>query len=172
MKNLISIIAIVFLIIATSSCGGGQKEKNTNENDSVQTMQNDSLITETDSISETDSTNTVVEKPQVNIYYFHATHRCATCEAIEECIANVMDQHFSKEIKGGQIKQFDINADDAKNEDICEKYEAFGTSVFITKVFNGKESTKDMTADAFKNARSNPEEFERQLKFQIETFLK
>lgn len=172
MKQYFSILSIFFLSFLLFACGGEQKESTSEKNDSTQTGKTDTTIVATDSTVEVSNNDAKKETPQITIYYFHSTHRCATCEAIEECIADVLNNHFSTEVKNGQIKQLDINADEEKNEDLCEKYEAFGTSVFITQNYKGKESTKDMTADAFKNARSNPDEFERQLKFQIETYLK
>ena len=164
------VVAFVFMLM---SCGGGEKKTDLNNDDSLQTEVQDStemLTDSTDTVSQ--DAEAVAESPRVVIYYFHATHRCATCMAIEECIDNVLKNDFSSQVKAGTVSLKEINADEDENEDLCEKYEAFGTSVFVTRLYKGTEKSENMTADAFKLAVSRPGDFEEHLKYQIENYLK
>lgn len=173
MKEILKISALI-LLFAMASCGGGEKTNETGDNDSLQNTKSDSIEVLSDTLmSSNDSVVAKIgENPLVLIYYFHATHRCATCLAIEDCIDNVLKNEFAEEVKNGQVKLIEVNADDAENEDLCEKYEAFGTSVFVTRVYKGNEKSEDMTADAFKLANSRPDDFEEHLTSQIENYLK
>lgn len=108
---------------------------------------------------------------KVLVYYFHASHRCATCIAIEKAIDEVLAESFSVEVKTGTLKLEKINADDEANNAICEKYEAFGTALFVTRVRGNEETKTDMTAEAFKLARNKKDEFKKLLGKQISTSL-
>jgi hypothetical protein len=109
---------------------------------------------------------------KLEVVYFHATRRCATCMAIEENTKKTLDTYFSNQLKTGMIKMTVINVDESKNKAIAEKYEASGSSLFLTTTLNGKESRNDMTDFAFSYARNNPDKFMAGLKDKINELLK
>lgn len=106
------------------------------------------------------------------VYYFHSTNRCATCLAIEENTKKALQTNFAKEMKDGTVKFQSINVDDEKNKALAEKYEAAGSSLWITRIAGGKEEKKDMTNFAFSYGRSNPEKFMSGLKEEVTNELK
>ena len=106
------------------------------------------------------------------VYNFHITNRCASCIAIEEATTKTLKTYFPEELKQGRIKQYILNVDDEANEKISEKYQAFGSGLFVTKVYKGKETTTDMTGDGFKYARNKEEKFIEILKTKITEYLK
>lgn len=108
---------------------------------------------------------------KIEVIDFHSTHRCFTCNAIEKNTKSTLDSYFSKQLKEGVITLQVINVDEKENEKIAEKFEAFGTSLFLNIISDGKEKPINLTDFAFENAR-NEDDFVRGLKDKIEEQLK
>ena len=106
------------------------------------------------------------------IYNFHVTNRCPSCIAIEEATTKTLNTYFATELKQGRIKRQIVNVDEEANIKISEKYQAFGSGLYVTKVFQGKESTTDMTGDGFKFAKNKEAKFIELLRKQITEYLK
>ena len=120
-----------------------------------------------------EKTLTLSEKQAVLlIQNFHLTNRCATCRAIEAAARKTLETYFKNEILEGRIVFSVIDIDDEKNSKIAEKYQAAGSSLYISRLFKGKEETKDMTDDAFSYVRSDEAKYIEILKTQITEFLK
>lgn len=111
-------------------------------------------------------------KSKLLVYYFHSTHRCPTCNSIEENTKATLDKYFAKELKDGTIVFKSINVDEKENEKIAKKYDAFGSALYFTTQNQGKEQTEDLTNFAFKYSRNKPEYFIDELKKKIEEKLK
>lgn len=109
---------------------------------------------------------------KLKIVYFHAEHRCPTCLSIEDNTKKTLDTYFSKQLKSGEITFVSLDVSEEKNEPMVEKYEADGSSLFLTKVTGKKEKTTDFTNFAFSYSRSKPEKFIAGLKAEIEKNLK
>lgn len=99
---------------------------------------------------------------QLEVVYFHSEHRCKTCLEIEKQTRAVLDKHFAKEVKSGGIILKTYNVDEKANLTICQKFDAFGSSLFLNKVAGGKEERKNLTDFAFTNA-FNAKAFEEKL---------
>jgi len=110
--------------------------------------------------------------PVVMVYNFHVTNRCVSCIAIEDATTKTLNTYFAEELKQGRIKRQILNVDDKVNQKISEKYEAFGSGLYITRLFNGKESTTDLTSDGFKFAKNKEDRFIGILKSKISEYLK
>jgi len=122
--------------------------------------------------SNADSINLNTENPVVLIYNFYGTHRCPSCIAIEEATTKTLDSCFSGQVKSGIIKRYSVNIDEEANAKICEKYQAFGSGIFVTQVLKGKEKTTDLTGSGFKFALHKKEKFIEILKLTIDSLLK
>lgn len=103
----------------------------------------------------------IINSP-VEMIQFHSEHRCVTCMKIEELTKETLDKYFS------EISFRLINVDDKSNEQIAEKFEAFGTSLFLFNINNGQK--RNLTDFAFMNAH-NEDKFKAELKTIIEEFL-
>lgn len=106
------------------------------------------------------------------IQNFHLTNRCATCRSIEAAARKTLETYFKNEITEGRIVFSVIDVDDEANSKIAEKYQAAGSGLFITRLFKGKEETKDLTEDAFSYARNEEAKFIEIIKAQITEYLK
>ena len=109
---------------------------------------------------------------KLNIVYFHAKYRCATCTSIEENTKKTLNTYFAAQIKDGTIKFQVLDVSDKKNENLAEKYEASGSSLFLTKLNGTKETTTDFTNYAFSYSHNQADKFIAGLKAEIEKNLK
>ncbi|MCT4579797.1 MAG: nitrophenyl compound nitroreductase subunit ArsF family protein [Flavobacteriales bacterium] len=121
---------------------------------------------------ETAKASTVIDAniSKIEVLDFHSTHRCMTCNAIEANTKYTLDTYFADELKTDQISFATINIDEPENEAITEKFEAYGTSLFLNVIHNGSETLIDLTDFAF--AKGNEKEvFSNELKTRLEEEL-
>ena len=109
---------------------------------------------------------------KLQVVYFHAKYRCATCISIEENTKKTLDTYFAAQLKDGTIKFQVLDVSDEKNEKLAEKYEASGSSLFLTKLNGKKETTTDFTNFAFSYSHNQADKFIAGLKAEIEKNLK
>lgn len=107
---------------------------------------------------------------RIEVLDFHTTHRCRTCLTIEQLTKEVLAESYPGEIEKGLIAFRLINADEEANEAIVKKYLAFGTTLVISTVSNGQETSVDLTDFAFMNA-GNATQFKAGLKERLEASL-
>lgn len=108
---------------------------------------------------------------KIEVFDFHSTHRCMTCNAIEANTKYTLNTYFAPELKEEKITFQVVNVDKKENEKIAEKFEATGTALFLNVIKNGKETQINLTNFAFMNG-NNQEAFSEELKTKIETELK
>jgi hypothetical protein len=95
----------------------------------------------------------------VEVYYFHGTHRCATCNAVEKVTKEALKQYY-----GDQISLKSINREEDKNNSLIQKYQIAGQTLLILKG-NKKE---DLTNLAFMNAERSPYRLKTKIKETID----
>jgi hypothetical protein len=98
----------------------------------------------------------------VKAYYFHATRRCVTCEAVEK----VTKETISKNYKG-KVEFISINREEADNKEMVKKYKVNGQALLLVK----GDKTIDLTSPAFMYARNKPEKLEAKIKSSIDSML-
>jgi hypothetical protein len=99
---------------------------------------------------------------EVQVYYFHATRRCATCEAVEAVSKEAINEYF-----GDKVAFESINREEKENNQVVEKYKISGTALLV---ING-DNVVDLTNDAFLNARTKPDKLKRKLKSTIDSMM-
>lgn len=144
MKKLL-FIAIVLII---ASCNQGKESKEEKENK---------------------TTEEIAANPnlKLQIYYFHSTRRCPTCNKIESTTEKLLQTEFAQEMEEGVIAFSSINIDKKENNSLVEKYEVFGSSLHLVEIIDGKEKDIDLTEFAFSNINSNTDLFYDELKKKI-----
>jgi hypothetical protein len=95
------------------------------------------------------------EADEVKVYYFHATRRCATCNAVENVTKEAL-----KETYGDKVKFVSVNRDENINKELVGKYKVSGQTLLIVK--GNKEV--NLTNDAFMYARTSPDKLKEKLK--------
>lgn len=99
----------------------------------------------------------------VTAYYFHATRRCATCEAVEK-----VTQETLKEKYGEKVSFTSINREEDKDNPLLEKYQINAQTLLIIK----GDEVVDLTTNAFLYARSKPEKLQKEIIATVDEMLK
>ena len=111
------------------------------------------------------------QKGIVQVIDFHSTHRCMTCNAIENKTKSTLNKFFKQELDGGRITFRTVNVDDEENAEIAEEFEAAGTALFLNVLKDGKSTKVDLTEFAFMNATNDDDSFEQGLKKEVQKAL-
>ena len=109
-----------------------------------------------------------VAAQNVEVYYFHFTRRCMTCNAVETESKKAVEYLYPAQTKAGKITFEGINLDDKSSKVLAEKLGVGGQSLLI--VGGGKKI--DLTSQGFMYARSNPEKLKAEIKAAIDPLIK
>lgn len=99
------------------------------------------------------------EEISVTAYYFHATRRCATCQAVEKVSKEYIEENYV-----GKVNFISVNREEDQNKELVEKYKIAGQTLLI--VFG--DEVVNLTNDAFLYARTNPEKLMEIIKSTID----
>lgn len=99
---------------------------------------------------------------EVKAYYFHATRRCATCQAVESVTQDALNQYY-----GEKVVFTIINREEEKDNPMIEKYKISGQTLLIIK----GDEVIDLTNVAFMNARTNPDRLKAKIKSTIDSMI-
>lgn len=111
------------------------------------------------------------ENLKLEVYSFHSSHRCPSCNSIEENVKKVISSQFSDEVKNGEIAVFYLNIEDAGNKAIVEKLQVYGSSLFLIQFKENEEIIHDLTEYAFAYSRKQPEVFTTGLTDTIKSYI-
>lgn len=109
---------------------------------------------------------------KVQVYYFHPSERCPIDQSIEANTKAVMQTYFAKETANGTILFKVLNTEDKANLAVVSKFDINAQALYIIRLENGKEISKDLTRFAFDYGKSNPGKFKATLKSEIDNALK
>lgn len=120
--------------------------------------------------------DTIISNNPVNlklkVLYFHITNRCNTCRGIEAKVRKTLDEQFKNELETGVIDFYVMNCELPENQDLVKKYDAYGATLALTSVQNGKEQkTEDLTNWAFQKTH-DPALFIEELGTKIKNYIK
>lgn len=142
MKQLLLLSMIAIMIIGGMSCDAAQGKKN-------------------QSIKE-------VATQKVEVYYFHFTRRCMTCNAVEAESKKAIESLYPAMLKSGKITFKGINLDDEGSKTLAEKLDIGGQCLLIV---SGSKKI-DLTSQGFLYANSNPEKLKAEIKAVVDPLLK
>ncbi len=104
---------------------------------------------------------------KVEVYYFHYTRRCITCNAVESGTQKAIAELYPTQFKNGQITFKSINLDEKGNEAVLKKCQAEGQSL----LFISKGKRIDLTDKAFMYAKNSPNKLKADVKKTIDSML-
>lgn len=104
---------------------------------------------------------------KIEVYYFHYTRRCVTCNAVETVTKEAIAEMYPTQFKKGQIIFRSINLDEKKCEAIAKQCQAEGQQL----LFMSKGKRIDLTDKGFMYAKSTPEKLKAEVKKTIEALL-
>jgi len=100
-----------------------------------------------------------IKEAKVEVYYFHNTRRCATCQAVESVTKETLEESYPEEMKNGEIIFQSLNIEDNENDAIVKALDISGQTLLFIK----NDEKKDLTNDAFMYARSNPDKLKKKI---------
>ncbi len=140
------IIISIFAALLFISCNSGSQKENTT------------------SVKNTTEKQT---SEKLHIYYFYGSHRCPTCNAVEENLKKLINENFSAQLKDGSLGVSYLNWEESVNNALVEKYQVYSSSLIFVKYDNGKEEASDLTEFAFAHARKQPDFFKTSIQDSI-----
>lgn len=105
---------------------------------------------------------TTVKGDKVEVFYFHYTHRCVTCKAVESVSKDAV-----KELYGDDVSFAAYNLDEPE---VSQKAEMLGVSGQTLLIVSG-DTKINLTNDGFMYARSNPEKLKEIIKEKVDPLL-
>lgn len=181
MKYSARIVLLFLLGVMISSCNPNTSEKGSTHEEVAPDSSSAVLSADVDTVVPPESKESKAvsgtkadqagHEPVIMVYNFHLTNRCVSCMAIEDATSKTLKLYFEDAVKKGKIKRKILNVEEEANSKISEKYQAFGSGIFVTQVKNGKEATTDLTGDGFRYARNKEEKFIAILKSTIDHYL-
>ena len=106
----------------------------------------------------------VAKVAKVEVFYFHYSRRCVTCQAVETETKKSILALYPLQAKKGLITLTSINLDEKSSESIAAKCKAEGQSLLITS----SNKRVDLTDKAFMYAKSSPLRLKAELKKTID----
>lgn len=104
---------------------------------------------------------------KAEVYYFHYSRRCATCNAVEEVTKKAIADLYAQQYKKGEIIFRSVNLDEETSDVLAKKCKAEGQSLLI--IAKGKR--KDLTDKAFMYAKTSPEKLKAEIKKAVDAIL-
>ncbi|MBU1089691.1 hypothetical protein KKF38_02775 [Patescibacteria group bacterium] len=77
---------------------------------------------------------------KIEVFYFHRTQRCYSCNTLGQYVKETIEQRFSEEIKNGRINFREINVDLPENKNVAVKFQASGSSLFINAIHDEQDN--------------------------------
>ena len=108
-----------------------------------------------------------VQSDDIQVYYFHNTKRCATCNAVEDETLMALELFYKENIEAGTIEFTSLNLEEEEGESMAQELQVSGQTLLLVK----GETKVNLTNDGFMNARTNPTKFHEILKSQIDQLL-
>jgi len=103
----------------------------------------------------------------VQVYYFHNTKRCATCNAVEDETKVALDMFYKDKVEAGTVGFVSLNLEEDEGAEMAKVLHVSGQTLLVVK----GESQVNLTNEGFMNARTNPAKFHEILKAQIDKLL-
>lgn len=114
-----------------------------------------------------DQKSVVSNTEELQVYYFHFTKRCATCNAVENETKLALEMFFADQVKEGKIAFISLNLEEEDGKDMANQLKVSGQTLLLVK---GKAMV-NLTNEGFMNARTKPDMFHDVLRTQIVKLL-
>jgi len=105
---------------------------------------------------------------KIEVYYFHFTRRCATCNAVETVTIEALKEYFPEKVKSGDITFKSLNLEEDSSKPTAEKLKVEGQQLLF--VCNGK--IIDITDAGFMYALNSPDKLKAEVKKTVDLLLK
>jgi len=114
------------------------------------------------------SARQVKKSVPTEVYYFHMTRRCVTCQAVETVTEEALKENFADAMSKGEVTFKSVNLEDKENKGLVKKMKVSGQSLLVV---NGPERI-DITDKGFMYAKTDPDKLKAEVKATISKFIK
>jgi hypothetical protein len=104
-----------------------------------------------------------ISTQEVNVYYFHYSRRCLTCNAVETVTKSALYELFED-----KVSFTSYNLDETDGESKGKELEISGQTLLVVS----GETRLNLTNEGFMHARNSPEKLKEILNEKIEPLLK
>lgn len=112
--------------------------------------------------------NNISGAEKIEVYYFHFSHRCKTCVAVEAETKKALNELYSEKMKSGKIKFTSVNMDEKAGEDLAKKMKVSGQTLLFVQA----DKRTNLTNDAFMFALTNPSKLKAKIKIAVDKMIK
>jgi hypothetical protein len=105
---------------------------------------------------------------KVEVYYFHFTRRCMTCNNVEKVSKESVETLFPDQVKTGDVSFKSINLDEKDGEAIGVKYKIEGQTLIV---ISGDKSV-NLTDKGFMYANNSPDKLKAEIKKAVNDLMK
>lgn len=109
-----------------------------------------------------DEITQVSNTEKIEVFYFHYTRRCATCNAVES-----VSKEAVAELYGDKVSFAGFNLEEENGKQKGEQLGVSGQSLLIVS----GDTKINITNEGFMNARSNPDKLKQIIKEKIDPLL-
>lgn len=117
--------------------------------------------------SSQDQKPVAVDTGEIQIYYFHFTKRCATCNAVETETKLALEMFYADQMQEGSIAFISLNLEEEDGKEKATQLEVSGQTLLLVK----GDVLVNLTNEGFMNARTKPDSFHEVLRTQINQLL-
>jgi len=105
---------------------------------------------------------------KIEVYYFHFTRRCTTCQNLEAVTKKAVETLYPGMLKKGEISFQSVNLEEKDGEALGKKYSIDGQTLIV---ISGSKKV-DLTEKGFLYANSNPEKLTAEIRKAVDGMLK
>ena len=105
---------------------------------------------------------------KVEVYYFHFTRRCMTCNNVEKVSKEAVEKQFPDKVKTGEVSFKSVNLEEKEGEILGEKYKIEGQTLVVIS----GDKRVDLTDKGFLWANDSPAKLQAEIKKAVEGLLK
>lgn len=107
------------------------------------------------------------DSEELQVYYFHFTKRCATCNAVENETKVALEMYYADQLKKGDVAFTSLNLEEEDGKKMAEQLKVSGQTLLLVK----GDQMVNLTNEGFMNARTNSGKFHEILKNNIDKML-
>ena len=126
------------------------------------------LFTKPATAQATEPAKQVKKTNPTEVYYFHMTRRCVTCQTVEKVTEQAVNEFFPEAVKRGDVFFKSVNIEEKENKDLVKRLKVEGQSLLIV---NGKEQV-NIVDKGFMYAMNEPDKLKAVVKANVEKYLK
>ena len=166
MRRIISFFMALTVATGIYACTGSSY---TAPNGSTSTARNRTISTApTGTISTAlNGSPSVAPAKKVDVFYFHFTRRCMTCNNVEKVSKEAVETQFAAQVKSGEIAFKSVNLDEKEGEAIGAKYKIEGQTLIVIS----GDKRVDLTDKGFMYANDSPAKLKAEIKKAVDGML-